>query len=69
MLAFLLRGAVQEAVIIPVARFFWLLQGYYGAFSQAAYWVAALAIESGCEWITADRDFSRFPGLRWRTPF
>ncbi len=31
-------------------------------------WYAALAIESGCEWITADRDYSRFPGLRWRTP-
>jgi toxin-antitoxin system PIN domain toxin len=29
---------------------------------------AALAIESGAEWITADRDFSRFPGLRWRHP-
>lgn len=26
---------------------------------------AALAIESGCEWITADRDFGRFPDLRW----
>ena len=32
-------------------------------------WLAALAIESGCEWITADRDFARFPGLRWRHPF
>lgn len=30
---------------------------------------AALAIESGCEWITTDRGFSRYPGLRWRTPF
>ena len=30
---------------------------------------AALAIESGCEWITLDRDYSRFPGLRWRTAF
>lgn len=30
---------------------------------------AALAIESGCEWITVDRDYSRFPGLRWRHPF
>ena len=30
---------------------------------------AALAIESGCEWITLDRDYSRFPGLRWRHPF
>jgi toxin-antitoxin system PIN domain toxin len=32
-------------------------------------WFAALAIEAGCEWITTDRDYSRFPGLRWRTPF
>ena len=31
-------------------------------------WFAALAIESGCEWITFDRDYARFPGLRWRTP-
>lgn len=30
--------------------------------------LAALAIESGCEWVTADRDFARFPGLRWRHP-
>ena len=29
---------------------------------------AALAMESGAEWITADRDFSRFSGLRWRHP-
>lgn len=27
---------------------------------------AAMAIESGCEWITTDRDFARFKGLRWR---
>jgi len=30
---------------------------------------ATLAIESGAEWITTDRDFARFPGLRWRHPF
>ena len=30
---------------------------------------AALAIESGCEWVTTDRDYARFPGLRWRQPF
>ena len=29
---------------------------------------AALAVESGCEWITTDRDFARFEGLRWRHP-
>ena len=32
-------------------------------------WLAALAIESGCEWITTDRDFARFPDLQWRTPW
>jgi uncharacterized protein len=31
-------------------------------------WFAALAIESGCEWITLDRDYARFPGLQWRVP-
>ena len=30
--------------------------------------IAALAIESGTELITSDRDFARFPGLRWRHP-
>jgi uncharacterized protein len=32
-------------------------------------WFAALAMEWGCEWITTDRDYSRFEGLCWRTPF
>jgi len=31
-------------------------------------YLAALAIESGCDWITTDRGFARFPGLRWRPP-
>lgn len=31
-------------------------------------WFAALAVESGCEWITANGDYARFAGLRWRTP-
>ncbi|HLG05725.1 MAG TPA: type II toxin-antitoxin system VapC family toxin [Gemmatimonadales bacterium] len=31
-------------------------------------WHAALAIEHGCEWITTDRDYARFSGLRWRHP-
>jgi uncharacterized protein len=31
-------------------------------------YLAALTIEHGCEFITADKDFRRFPGLRWRHP-
>ena len=31
-------------------------------------YLAALALESGSEWITTDRDYARFPGLRWRHP-
>ena len=31
-------------------------------------YLAALAIESGCTWITTDRDFRRFEGLIWQHP-
>jgi toxin-antitoxin system PIN domain toxin len=31
-------------------------------------WLAALAIESGSEWITTDRDFARFAELKHRHP-
>lgn len=30
--------------------------------------LAALAVEHGCELISTDADFSRFPQLRWRNP-
>jgi hypothetical protein len=29
---------------------------------------AAVAIEHGATWVTLDRDFARFDGLRWRSP-
>jgi uncharacterized protein len=32
-------------------------------------YLAAIAIESGCEWITTDRDYARFPDLQWSHPF
>jgi toxin-antitoxin system PIN domain toxin len=32
-------------------------------------WFAALAIEWGCEWLSVDRDYARFAGLRWSLPF
>jgi toxin-antitoxin system PIN domain toxin len=31
-------------------------------------WFAALAIESGCQWITLDHDYARFSQLRWCVP-
>ncbi len=31
-------------------------------------YLAALAIEYDCEMISTDRDFDKFPGLRWRHP-
>jgi hypothetical protein len=38
-----------------------------GNLIQDAY-LAALALENNCKWITTDRDFARFPGLVWRHP-
>ena len=38
-----------------------------GNLVQDAY-LAALAIEHDCVFVTTDRDFSSFPGLRWRHP-
>ncbi|GAA4375756.1 type II toxin-antitoxin system VapC family toxin [Agromyces bauzanensis] len=29
---------------------------------------AAIAIEHDATWVTLDRDFARFPGLRWEVP-
>ena len=31
--------------------------------------LVAMVIEASCEWVTTDRDFSRFNGLRWGHPF
>ena len=39
--------------------------GSRGADTTDAY-LAALAIEHGCEWWTAEAGFARFAGLRWR---
>jgi hypothetical protein len=39
--------------------------GICGSETTDAY-LAALAMEHGCEWWTMDGGFSRFPGLRWR---
>ncbi|MFB4286692.1 type II toxin-antitoxin system VapC family toxin [Nonomuraea sp. ATR24] len=41
--------------------------GAVGKLVPDAY-LAALAIEHGCEFVTCDKDFARFEGLRWRSP-
>ena len=42
--------------------------GARGDLVQDAY-LAALALEQGCVWVSTDRDFARFPNLRWQHPF
>jgi toxin-antitoxin system PIN domain toxin len=32
-------------------------------------YIAALAIEHGLQLVTTDRDYARFPGLKWKHPF
>lgn len=68
------RGLVEwpRAVLVAPSRTHWdlfmtLCDGVEGPLVSDAY-VAALAIEHGCELITTDSDFARFPGLRWRHP-
>lgn len=59
--------------IAPGARHWQIFTGMCESLSAAGHlipdiWFAALAIESDCEWITTDRDYRQFPGLRWRHP-
>jgi len=68
-----LRGSEQSVSVEPGARHWEIFErlcreaNARGNLVADAY-LAALAIESGCEWITTDRDYARFPGLRWRHP-
>lgn len=67
------RGRENAVPIAPGPRHWEIFEGLCrtarvrGNLVPDAY-LAALAIESGCEWITTDRDYARFPGLRWRHP-
>jgi hypothetical protein len=61
-----------RAVMIAPSRRHWdifvgLCANIQGPLVTDAY-LAALAIEHGCELATTDSDFARFPGLRWRHP-
>lgn len=64
--------AWPRASLITPSRRHWdvftaLCRDIRGPLVADAY-IAALAIEHGCELITTDSDFARFPGLRWRHP-
>jgi hypothetical protein len=69
----LIRNQPNAVPITPGVRhwdiFFSLCEAanVKGNLTPDAY-LAAMAIESGSEWITTDRDYSRFPGLKWRHP-
>lgn len=68
------RSQPNCVVLAPGARHWEIFarlcqrSGVRGNLVPDAY-LAALAIESGSEWITMDGDYARFPGLRWRRPF
>ncbi len=68
------RGLVARprAVLVAPGRRHWdifvgLCRRIQGPLVTDAY-LAALAIEHGCELMTTDSDFARFPGLRWGHP-
>lgn len=67
------RGRPNAVVIAPGARHWTIFSalcesvGARGNLIPDAY-LAALAIESGSTWATADRDYSRFPGLTLAHP-
>jgi uncharacterized protein len=68
-----LRGRPNGVPVAPGRRHWDIFRslcveaGVKGNLAPDAY-LAAMAIEAGCEWVTTDRDFSRFKGLRWRHP-
>lgn len=69
----LLRGQPNAVPIAPGPRHWAIfaslcqVAGVKGNLAPDAY-LAALAIETGSEWVTTDRDYSRFSGLKWRHP-
>lgn len=67
------RSGPSAVVVAPGARHWSIFRdlctraAVKGNLVADAY-LAALAIEWGCEWITTDGDYARFPGLKWRRP-
>jgi len=67
------RDRPNAVVVAPGSRHWEIFTRYCrecavkGSLVSDVYY-AALALESGCEWITTDRDYARFAGLTWRHP-
>ena len=68
-----IRSRPNAVLVVPGPRHWSIFHdlcrrsGAKGNMVPDAYF-AALAIEWGCEWVTTDRDYARFPGLRWLHP-
>lgn len=67
------RSQPHAMVVAPGARFWPIFLDLCGAVGARGNlipdaYLAALAIEHGCEFATADSDFRKFPGLRSRHP-
>jgi uncharacterized protein len=68
-----IRNQPHARVVHPGPRFWQIFTDVCrvaearGRLIPGAY-LAALAIEHGCELVSDDRDFGRFTGLRWRHP-
>jgi toxin-antitoxin system PIN domain toxin len=68
-----LRGRRNCVIVSPGQRHWAIFSDLCRQFSLqgnvvADTYFAAMAIESGNEWVTVDRGFRQFPGLRWRQP-
>ncbi|HKB50480.1 MAG TPA: type II toxin-antitoxin system VapC family toxin [Solirubrobacterales bacterium] len=68
-----LRGHAGAIALSPGTRHWALFSELCGSIGARGNdipdaYLAALAIESGSELVTADKSFGRFPGLRWSCP-
>jgi toxin-antitoxin system PIN domain toxin len=66
-------GARSSVPLRPGARHWEIFSGLCEAVGARGNvvpdaFLAAIAIEHGATWLSTDRGFARFPGLRWRTP-
>jgi toxin-antitoxin system PIN domain toxin len=69
----LVRSQPHAIVVAPGGRFWTIFKDLCGAVDARGnlipdVYLAALAVEHGCEVVTMDSDFKQFPGVRVRPP-